>query len=88
MHLITSSITDREEPFGKVIDAYLRKEIDLNSKQALHLAFSANRWERVRLMRLIRSTEKIRKTLSTVHNRLFPDELHSFRSGEGQLGDL
>lgn len=36
---------DRKEPFGQVIDRYLRKEIDLCEK-ALHLAFSANRWEK------------------------------------------
>ncbi|RCN39577.1 hypothetical protein ANCCAN_14475 [Ancylostoma caninum] len=37
---------DRKEPFGQVIDRYLRKEIDL-CERALHLAFSANRWEKV-----------------------------------------
>ncbi|VDO50497.1 unnamed protein product [Haemonchus placei] len=36
---------DRKEPFGQVIDRYLRKEIDL-CERALHLAFSANRWEK------------------------------------------
>lgn len=36
---------DRNEPFGQVIDRYLRKEIDL-CERALHLAFSANRWEK------------------------------------------
>lgn len=41
-------IADRKEPFGQVIDRYLRKEIDL-CERALHLAFSANRWEKVRL---------------------------------------
>ncbi|GMS84402.1 hypothetical protein PENTCL1PPCAC_6577, partial [Pristionchus entomophagus] len=39
---------DRDEPFGKVIDAYLKKEIELTSKQALHLAFSADRWEKAK----------------------------------------
>ncbi|WKX96494.1 hypothetical protein Q1695_012714 [Nippostrongylus brasiliensis] len=36
---------DRQEPFGQVIDRYLRNEINL-SERALHLAFSANRWEK------------------------------------------
>lgn len=39
--------SDRDEPFGKVIDAYLKKEIELASPQALHLAFSLNRWQKV-----------------------------------------
>ncbi|GMR36658.1 hypothetical protein PMAYCL1PPCAC_06853, partial [Pristionchus mayeri] len=37
---------DRDEPFGKVIDAYLKKEIELASPQAVHLAFSLNRWQK------------------------------------------
>ncbi|CAJ0606703.1 unnamed protein product [Cylicocyclus nassatus] len=40
---------DRKEPFGQVIDRYLRKEIDL-CEHALHLAFSANRWEKAALI--------------------------------------
>ncbi|ETN74677.1 dTMP kinase [Necator americanus] len=40
---------DRNEPFGQVIDRYLRKEIDL-CERALHLAFSANRWEKAALI--------------------------------------
>ncbi|EYB84388.1 hypothetical protein Y032_0317g2316 [Ancylostoma ceylanicum] len=40
---------DRKEPFGQVIDRYLRKEIDL-CERALHLAFSANRWEKAALI--------------------------------------
>ncbi|VDM58013.1 unnamed protein product [Angiostrongylus costaricensis] len=43
------SFPDRKEPFGQVIDRYLRKEIDL-SERALHLAFSANRWEKAALI--------------------------------------
>ncbi|GMT14765.1 hypothetical protein PFISCL1PPCAC_6062, partial [Pristionchus fissidentatus] len=37
---------DRDEPFGKVIDCYLKKEIELASREALHLAFSLNRWQK------------------------------------------
>ncbi|KAJ1349182.1 hypothetical protein KIN20_004653 [Parelaphostrongylus tenuis] len=43
------SFPDRKEPFGQIIDRYLRKEIDL-SERALHLAFSANRWEKAALI--------------------------------------
>ncbi|KAH8827287.1 thymidylate kinase [Flagelloscypha sp. PMI_526] len=35
---------DRTTPIGKMIDAYLRSESDLDD-QAVHLLFSANRWE-------------------------------------------
>ncbi|CAI4232886.1 unnamed protein product [Auanema sp. JU1783] len=35
---------ERSDPFGQLIDKYLRNEIDIN-EQALHLAFSANRWQ-------------------------------------------
>ncbi|VDL81213.1 unnamed protein product [Nippostrongylus brasiliensis] len=41
----SNRIADRQEPFGQVIDRYLRNEINL-SERALHLAFSANRWEK------------------------------------------
>ncbi|KJH44327.1 dTMP kinase [Dictyocaulus viviparus] len=40
---------DRNEPFGQVIDRYLKKEINL-SERALHLAFSANRWEKATMI--------------------------------------
>jgi len=35
---------DRTTPIGKMIDAYLRSESDLDD-HAIHLLFSANRWE-------------------------------------------
>lgn len=35
---------DRTTPIGKVIDEYLNHRIELND-QAIHLLFSANRWE-------------------------------------------
>ncbi len=35
---------DRTTPIGKVIDDYLNRRIELND-QAIHLLFSANRWE-------------------------------------------
>ncbi|CAD6199060.1 unnamed protein product [Caenorhabditis auriculariae] len=47
---ILQAFPDRKEPFGQVIDKYLRKEIDL-CERALHLAFSANRWEKESLIR-------------------------------------
>ena len=34
---------DRTTPIGKIIDAYLRSQSDLD--QAIHLLFSPNRWE-------------------------------------------
>ncbi|CAJ0963575.1 unnamed protein product, partial [Mesorhabditis belari] len=37
---------DRSTPIGKLIDMYLRREIDM-SEEALHLLFCANRRERV-----------------------------------------
>ena len=36
--------TARETPIGQSIDSYLRNSLDL-SDQAIHLLFSANRWE-------------------------------------------
>ncbi|KDQ19063.1 hypothetical protein BOTBODRAFT_83164, partial [Botryobasidium botryosum FD-172 SS1] len=35
---------DRTTPIGKLIDAYLRAETELDDR-AIHLLFSANRWE-------------------------------------------
>lgn len=35
---------DRDTAIGSVIDKYLKKEIDLPD-QAIHLLFTANRWE-------------------------------------------
>lgn len=39
--------SDRTTPVGQLIDRYLRKEIELGDDQgkAIHLLFSANRWE-------------------------------------------
>ncbi|EJD07376.1 thymidylate kinase [Fomitiporia mediterranea MF3/22] len=37
---------DRTTPIGKMIDAYLRSESDIDDR-AIHLLFSANRWELV-----------------------------------------
>lgn len=36
--------TDRTTAIGKMIDAYLRSEADLDD-HAIHLLFAANRWE-------------------------------------------
>jgi dTMP kinase len=36
---------DRTTSLGQMIDAYLKSSIDLND-QAVHLMFSANRWEK------------------------------------------
>ena len=41
--MITFSI-DRSTPVGKVIDSYLKQTEKLHDK-AVHLLFSANRWE-------------------------------------------
>jgi dTMP kinase len=39
------SFPNRLTDIGKIIDQYLKKEIQLESPQAVHLLFSANRWE-------------------------------------------
>mmetsp|Transcript_30529 Transcript_30529/g.94552 ORF Transcript_30529/g.94552 Transcript_30529/m.94552 type:complete len:214 (-) Transcript_30529:32-673(-) len=41
---------DRSTEIGKMIDRYLRKELELDDK-AVHLLFSANRWEAARGIR-------------------------------------
>ncbi|CAB3405184.1 unnamed protein product [Caenorhabditis bovis] len=48
--VILQAFPDRSAVFGQVIDRYLRKEIDLSEK-ALHLAFSADRWEKEKMIR-------------------------------------
>jgi len=35
---------DRETPIGKLIDAFLKRDIEMPA-EAIHLIFSANRWE-------------------------------------------
>ncbi|PAV91941.1 hypothetical protein WR25_21733 [Diploscapter pachys] len=42
---ILQPFPDRNEPIGQLIDRYLKREIDFSEK-ALHLAFSANRWQK------------------------------------------
>ncbi len=39
-------LTDRQTPIGQIIDQYLKGETDLED-HAIHLLFSANRWEMV-----------------------------------------
>ena len=39
-----TDIVDRTTPIGKMIDSYLRSTSDLDDR-AIHLLFSANRWE-------------------------------------------
>jgi dTMP kinase len=39
------SPADRTTPIGAVINKYLAKEIEMDDR-AIHLLFSANRWER------------------------------------------
>jgi dTMP kinase len=43
----TIKFPDRETPTGKIIDSYLKrdKNLDTLSDRAIHLLFSANRWE-------------------------------------------
>lgn len=38
------SSADRTTPIGKMIDAYLKSESELDD-HVIHLLFSANRWE-------------------------------------------
>ena len=40
------SFPDRQTEIGKVIDKYLKKQIKIENKEAVHLLFSANRWEK------------------------------------------
>ncbi|VDM77149.1 unnamed protein product [Strongylus vulgaris] len=68
---------DRQEPFGQVIDRYLRKEIDL-CERALHLAFSANRWEKAALIE-----EKIADGVNVICDRYcFSGVAYSIAKGE------
>ncbi|KHJ85292.1 hypothetical protein OESDEN_14986 [Oesophagostomum dentatum] len=70
---------DREEPFGQVIDRYLRKEIDL-CERALHLAFSANRWEKAALIE-----EKIAAGVDVICDRYcFSGVAYSIAKGQLQ----
>ncbi|AYP74174.1 thymidylate kinase [Fowlpox virus] len=41
---------DRETEIGKVINSYLEKKVNINDR-AIHLLFSANRWERADLIK-------------------------------------
>ena len=52
--VIEMSFPDRTTPLGKIIDQYLKKELEIPSSEAVHLLFSANRWE---------LNEKIKQTL-------------------------
>ncbi|RYG56770.1 hypothetical protein EON66_02085 [archaeon] len=40
-----TSCADRDTKLGSTINAYLTKEVDVDD-HAIHLIFSANRWER------------------------------------------
>jgi dTMP kinase len=40
------SNVDRTTPIGQIIDSYLSKELEMDDR-AIHLLFSANRWESV-----------------------------------------
>lgn len=40
----TKSLADRTTAIGKMIDSYLKSHSDLDDR-AIHLLFSANRWE-------------------------------------------
>ena len=45
-HWIELNYIDRTTPIGQMIDAYLRSTSELDD-HAIHLLFSANRWELV-----------------------------------------
>ncbi|CAI5442840.1 unnamed protein product [Caenorhabditis angaria] len=60
---VLQAFPERSEPFGQVIDRYLRREIDL-SERALHLAFSANRWEKEQMIR-----DKIEQGIDVICDR-------------------
>lgn len=53
----------RSTPTGKIIDKYLKKEIYI-SDEAIHLLFSANRWESVSYI-----TEKIKSGVNVLIDR-------------------
>jgi dTMP kinase len=42
--MLTGARIDRTTPIGKMIDAYLRSESELDDR-AIHLLFTTNRWE-------------------------------------------
>jgi dTMP kinase len=42
--MLLTGMIDRSTPIGKMIDAYLRSQSELDDR-AIHLLFSANRWE-------------------------------------------
>lgn len=54
---------NRETELGKIIDKYLRKEVEMDDR-AVHLLFSANRWEMEAKMR-----EKLNAGINLVVDR-------------------
>lgn len=54
---------NRETATGKIIDQYLKNGVDLDDR-AIHLLFSANRWEAVKLMR-----EKLEEGVTLILDR-------------------
>ncbi|GAA94100.1 uncharacterized protein L969DRAFT_86208 [Mixia osmundae IAM 14324] len=54
---------DRTTPMGKMIDSYLTSQTDMND-QAIHLLFSANRWEKAASIR-----QKLRDSIDIVCDR-------------------
>ncbi|TPX33477.1 dTMP kinase [Synchytrium microbalum] len=49
-HAVLLRYPDRTTPTGQIIDRYLKREIELDDR-AVHLLFSANRWESMKSMR-------------------------------------
>lgn len=47
--LVSLSLTDRTSSIGQMINGYLQQAVDLNDT-AVHLLFSANRWEQQQSM--------------------------------------
>jgi dTMP kinase len=42
--ILMKSLSDRRTPIGQMIHSYLKKQLDIEDR-AIHLLFSANRWE-------------------------------------------
>lgn len=45
---LTEPETDRTSPIGQMIDGYLRRSVQMDD-HAIHLLFSANRWEKAQV---------------------------------------
>ena len=54
-----SGFPDRSTPIGKLINSILTKELTLSDKHAMHLLFTANRWELQEHLRELLTTQDV-----------------------------